>query len=161
VNQQWFPLSWTPIQLIHIRHFWRSSLITNQRHQLLRCHGPNNQTYFFLLLLTLFLVGWDYVHLVLRPLFAYCTGPRWYLNGDCRAIVGMNICRGSRSTRRKPAPVPLCRPQTPHDQTLTGTRSSVVGSQRLIAWAMARPRVFVVRAMVEKKTPTRMLYFIY
>jgi hypothetical protein len=25
----------------------------------------------------LFLVGWDWVHLVLRPLLAYCTSPRW------------------------------------------------------------------------------------
>jgi hypothetical protein len=29
--------------------------------------------YYFLLLL----VGWDWVHLVLRPLLAYCTSPRW------------------------------------------------------------------------------------
>jgi hypothetical protein len=27
---------------------------------------------------------------------------------------GMMICRGNRSTRRKPAPVPLCPAQTPH-----------------------------------------------
>jgi hypothetical protein len=25
----------------------------------------------------LFLVGWDWVHLALRPLLAYCTSPRW------------------------------------------------------------------------------------
>jgi hypothetical protein len=29
-------------------------------------------------------------------------------------IGGMMIGRGNRSTRRKPAPVPLCPPQTPH-----------------------------------------------
>jgi hypothetical protein len=28
-------------------------------------------------LLLLFLVGWDWVHLVLRPLLAYHTSPRW------------------------------------------------------------------------------------
>jgi hypothetical protein len=33
--------------------------------------------------------------------------------GDC----GMKIGRGNRSTRRKPAPAPLCPPQIPHDQT--------------------------------------------
>jgi hypothetical protein len=35
--------------------------------------------------------------------------------GDCGAIVGMKIGRGNRSTRRKPAPAPLCPPQIPHE----------------------------------------------
>jgi hypothetical protein len=35
--------------------------------------------------------------------------------GDCGAIGGMKIGRGNRSTRRKPAPAPLCPPQIPHD----------------------------------------------
>jgi hypothetical protein len=30
---------------------------------------------------------------------------------------GMNIGRGTRSTRRKPSPAPLCPPQIPLDQT--------------------------------------------
>jgi hypothetical protein len=30
---------------------------------------------------------------------------------DCGAIGGMKIGKGSRSTRRKPAPAPLCPPQ--------------------------------------------------
>jgi hypothetical protein len=37
--------------------------------------------------------------------------------GDCGAIAGMKIGRGNRSTRRKPAPGPLCPPQIPLDQT--------------------------------------------
>jgi hypothetical protein len=32
-------------------------------------------------------------------------------------VDGMMIGRGNRSTRRKPAPVPLCPPQTPHAST--------------------------------------------
>jgi hypothetical protein len=32
--------------------------------------------------------------------------------GDCEAIGGMKIGRGNRSTRRKPAPAPLCPPQS-------------------------------------------------
>jgi hypothetical protein len=36
----------------------------------------------------------------------------------------------NRSTRRKPAPVPLCPPQTPH-AIRTRTRAAAVGSQRL------------------------------
>jgi hypothetical protein len=42
---------------------------------------------------------------------------------------GMKISRGNRSTRRKPAPAPLCPPQIPHDRT----RAAAVGSQRLTA----------------------------
>jgi hypothetical protein len=42
------------------------------------------------------------------------------------------IGRGNRITRRKPAPVPLCPPQTPH-AARTRTRAAAVGSQRLTA----------------------------
>jgi hypothetical protein len=49
------------------------------------------------------------------------------------------IGRGNRSTRRKPAPVPLCPPQTPH-AARTRTRPAAVGSQCLTAWATARPK---------------------
>jgi hypothetical protein len=37
---------------------------------------------------------------------------------------GMMIGRGNRSTRRKPAPVPLCPPQIPHDLTWVRTRAT-------------------------------------
>jgi hypothetical protein len=47
--------------------------------------------------------------------------------------------RRNRSTRRKPAPTPLCPPQIPLDQTRDWTRAAAVGSQRLTASAMARP----------------------
>jgi hypothetical protein len=42
------------------------------------------------------------------------------------------IGRGNRSTRRKPAPVPLCPSQTPH-AARTRTRAAAAGSQRLTA----------------------------
>jgi hypothetical protein len=60
--------------------------------------------------------------------------------GDCEdgEFGGMNG-KGNRSTRRKPAPAPLCPPQTPVDQTRDRTRAAAVGSQRLTASAMARP----------------------
>jgi hypothetical protein len=50
---------------------------------------------------------------------------------DDGEIGGMMIGKGNRSTRRKPAPVPLCPPQTPH-AARTRTRAAAVGSQRLI-----------------------------
>jgi hypothetical protein len=55
---------------------------------------------------------------------------------------GMNG-RGNRSTWRKPAPAPLCPPQIPLDQIGDWTRAAAVGSQRLTASAMARPKWIV------------------
>jgi hypothetical protein len=60
-------------------------------------------------------------------------------NYDDGKFGGMKIGRGNRSTRRKPAPAPLCPPQIPLDQTQVWTRAAAVRSQRLTAWAMARP----------------------
>jgi hypothetical protein len=59
--------------------------------------------------------------------------PQMIGDGDCGAIGGMRIDKGNRSTRRKPAPAPLCPPQIPHDQTRGRTRAAAVGSQRLTA----------------------------
>jgi hypothetical protein len=87
----------------------------------------------FFMLVCLLLVGWDWVYLVLWPLLAYCTSPRWH-DGDCGAIGGMKFGRGNRSTRRKPAPVPLCPPQIPYDQNRPRIRAAAVGSQRLTAF---------------------------
>jgi hypothetical protein len=53
--------------------------------------------------------------------------------GDYGAIGGMKIGKGNRSTRRKPAPAPLCPPQIPHGQTRARTLAAAVGSQRLTA----------------------------
>jgi hypothetical protein len=45
----------------------------------------------------------------------------------------MRIGRGHRSIWRKPAPVPLCPPQIPHDLTQAQNRAVAVGSRRLTA----------------------------
>jgi hypothetical protein len=87
------------------------------------------------------LMGWDWqwVHLVLRPLL-------WLVvqapddDDDCGAIGGMQIGRGNRNTWRKPALVPFCSPQTPHEMTRAWIRAVAVGSRRLTAWAIARPQ---------------------
>jgi hypothetical protein len=39
------------------------------------------------------------------------------MDDDYGGVGGMRIDRGNRSTRRKPAPVPLCPPQIPHFQS--------------------------------------------
>jgi hypothetical protein len=56
------------------------------------------------------------------------SAPGDYDNGEIGGMIG----RGNRSTRRKPAPVPLCPPQTPHGAR-TRTRAAALGSQRLTA----------------------------
>jgi hypothetical protein len=58
-------------------------------------------------------VGWQWVHLVRRPLFGLLYQPR--MIDECGAVGGIRICRGNRRTRRKSAPVPLGPPQIPHD----------------------------------------------
>jgi hypothetical protein len=112
-------------------------------------------------------MGWDWVHLVLRPLFGLLYQPRMIGEGDCGAVGGMKIGRGNRSTRRKPALAPLCPPQIPLDQPRDRTRAGEMGSQRLTAWAMARPQwilgrffssdvkekpnIFVMRLITDRK----------
>jgi hypothetical protein len=58
-----------------------------------------------------------------------------------------NIClnanwQAKQSTTRKPAPVPFCPPQIPHDLTWYRTRAFAVGGRRLTDWAMVRPPKF-------------------
>jgi hypothetical protein len=60
--------------------------------------------------------------------------PRDYEGEEIGGMIG----RGNRSSRRKPASLPLCPPQTPH-AAWTRTRAAAVGSQRLTAWAAALP----------------------
>jgi hypothetical protein len=48
------------------------------------------------------------------------------IDDECGAVGGMRIGRGNRSTRRKPASVPLCPPQIPHDLTWARTRAASV-----------------------------------
>jgi hypothetical protein len=63
--------------------------------------------------------------------------PGDYDDRESGGIIG----KGNRSTRRKPAPVPLCPPQSSH-AAWTRTRAAAVGSQRLTAFATARPAVY-------------------
>jgi hypothetical protein len=54
--------------------------------------------------------------------------PGDYDDGEIGGMIG----RGNRSTRRKPAPMTLCPPQTPQ-AARTRTRAAEVGSQGLTA----------------------------
>jgi hypothetical protein len=74
--------------------------------------------------------------------------PQMIDEGDWGSIGGMKIGRGNRSTQRKPAPAPLCPSQLPHDQTRARTQAATVGSQRLTAWAMARPFTYTLQSFL-------------
>jgi hypothetical protein len=56
------------------------------------------------------------------------SAPGDYDDGEIGEMIG----KGNRSTRRRPAPVPHCPPQTLH-AVRTRTRAAAVGSQRLTA----------------------------
>jgi hypothetical protein len=73
-------------------------------------------------------VGWD------SPL------PR--VTTEYGAIAEMTIGRRNRSTREKPVPVKLCKPQVPHSPNCYWTRVTTMGSRRLTAWAMAQRTAF-------------------
>jgi hypothetical protein len=68
---------------------------------------------------------------------------------ECGAVGGMRIGRGNLSTRRKPALVPLCPPQIPHDLARARTRATAVGNRQLTASAMARPEGNMHAGVVE------------
>jgi hypothetical protein len=88
--------------------------------------------YIYIYIYTFFsLMGWDWVHSVLRLLFGLLYQPQMIDEDECGAVGGMRIDRRNRSTLRKPAQTPLCPPQIPHDLTRAWTR-------RLTAWAMVR-----------------------
>jgi hypothetical protein len=88
--------------------------------------------------LFLCLVSWGGVRL--SPLGTSVTNwPIVPAPDECGAVGGMRIGKGNRSIRRKPAPVPLCQPQIPHDLTWIRIRVTAVGSRQLTASAMPRP----------------------
>jgi hypothetical protein len=85
-------------------------------------------------------VGWNRVHLVRRPIFGLLYQPRMIDEDQCGTDDGMRTGRGNRTTRRKPAPVPLCPPQISHDMTWTRTSTDAEGNRRLTVWAMSPPQ---------------------
>jgi hypothetical protein len=78
-------------------------------------------------------------------------------DGDCGETGGMKIDRGNRSTRRKPAPAPLCPPQIPHDYFyyyyyLVCVAIGTAATPGL----MCQPRVMIVKMIVEKQMECRL-----
>jgi hypothetical protein len=84
----------------------------------------------------------------LSPLGTSATNCPIELIDEYWAFGGMRIGKGNRSTRRKPTPVPLYPPQIPHDLTWDRSQTAAVGSQRLTAWAMARPTLMIIMTTI-------------
>jgi hypothetical protein len=119
---------------------------------------PSSTTFWLLFRFFIICCIWDDISIIfflvslggvrLSPLGTSATvsllyQPRMIDDNDYGAVGGMRIGRGNRSTRRKPAPVPLCPLQIPHDLTWDRTRAAEVGNQRLTAWAMAGPEIIL------------------
>jgi hypothetical protein len=73
------------------------------------CTGTNTVGVNFI-----FLVSWSGVrlHLVRRPLIGLLYQPLMIVDVECGAVGWMRTGGGNRNSRRKPAPVPFCPPQT-------------------------------------------------
>jgi hypothetical protein len=85
----------------------------------------------------LVLVSWGGVRL--SPLIGLLYQPWMIHHDECGAVSGMRIGRRNRSTRRKPAPVPLFPPQIPQYLTWARTQTAAVRIRRLTASDMTRP----------------------
>jgi hypothetical protein len=70
--------------------------------------------------------------------------PQMIDEDDCGAIGGTKTGRGNRSTRKKPAPAPLCPPQIPHDQTRTHTPGRRGGKPATNRLSYGAPRLLNV-----------------
>jgi hypothetical protein len=92
----------------------------------------------------IFLVSWGGVRLSPLGMLAYCTSPgseimnveqlvEWILAGKPE-IFGENLLQCHFVHHKS-------------HMTWLGTRAAAVGSRRLTAWAMARPKVYVVRIL--------------
>jgi hypothetical protein len=65
---------------------------------------------------------------------------------DCGVVGG-----GNRSTRRKPAPVPLHPQQIPHNVTWYRTRSGAVGSRWRFGWAVTQPTLNISKHLKNRE----------
>jgi hypothetical protein len=96
------------------------------------CPEPQMQHNFFFSF-----CGWgETVHLVRRPLLAYCTNPGWLMM-IMEQLVEWGLAGETEVLGEN---LPQCHfVHHKSDLTWDRTRAAAVGSRRLTAWAMARP----------------------
>jgi hypothetical protein len=95
-------------------------------------------------------MGWDWVHLIRRPLISLLCQP-WIIDDECGAVGGMRIGRGNRSTRRKPTSVPICPPQIPHNLTWARTLDTA-GLTDLVTVTTDGQSILMLSPHMEPKT---------
>jgi hypothetical protein len=94
---------------------------------------PKSHIFFFYYFIE---VGWDWAHLVRRPLIGLLYQHR--VTDEHGACGGMRNVTVNLSTRRKPTLVTLPPPQIPYYVTWVWTRTDAVGSRRLTSWVGPR-----------------------
>jgi hypothetical protein len=118
---------------VWLQGFERFLCLCEQKRVFSACIGTSSWFHVNMYIKTFFSLG----GVRLSPLGTSATVVLLYqprvMDDDYGAVGGMRIGRGNRSTLRKPAPVPLCPPQIPHDQTWDRSRPVAVGSQQLTA----------------------------
>jgi hypothetical protein len=83
--------------------------------------------------------------LALRPLLAYCASIGWQWKWLWRSRWNVDW-QGKPKFSEKTCPsATFVHHRIPHEQTRVWTRAAAVGSRRLTAWAMARPRDYVTK----------------
>jgi hypothetical protein len=115
--------SWN--QSLKVICFWISSWLTCK-------YRMNVNSIFFFCRVTL-----PWVHFVRRPLIGLLY--QHQMIDVYGAFSGTKTGGGNRSTRRKPAPMPLCPPRIPPGLTWDRSPVAAVGSRRQTASAAARP----------------------
>jgi hypothetical protein len=73
--------------------------------------------------------------------------------------VEQSVGKENRSTRRKPAPLPLCPPQIPHDLTLARKREAAARSRRQTAWATLHPKSQSIHT--KQREPRTVCFLLY
>jgi hypothetical protein len=94
-----------------------------------------------------FWAGVELSPLLLRSLLSYGFVPS--PDGDCGAVGGM-LGRGSRSTRRKPTPVPFCPPQIPHDLIHVSNLGSWKPSTNRLSYGTALSYTYCIIVLILK-----------
>jgi hypothetical protein len=93
-----------------------------------------HKSYSFIIKFFIYLWDWSGTESTITASIYWPILQPWMIDvDDFGAVSGVHEARSTGSTPSKPAPLPLCPPQIPHDLTQTRTRSNSVGTWRSTA----------------------------
>jgi hypothetical protein len=104
---------WILVLLFHRPWRWRHCVPTKRLQRTTRLYTPEDRTLHNHCCEKLK----SYMSLARRPLFGLLYQPWMVEDDECGAVGGIRIGRGNRSTRRKPASVPVFSPEIPYELT--------------------------------------------